>query len=314
MDLSIIFVNWNSADYLCESIESIRSLTREVSFEIIVVDNASPRRDVDSVKERFPEIVLIKTDKNLGFAGANNLGYKQSSGRYVLFLNPDTRLVTPAIDIVMRHIEALPDAGIVGCKLLNSDLSVQVCSIQKFPTIVNQVLCVEGLQLLWPGCPLWQLKPLLSKTPVLAKVEVIPGACMFFRREVFSKVGMFSEDYFMYAEDIDLNYKVKRAGYQNYFVGEAAIIHYGGGSSARQSYSQWNTVMKQKAMLRYYRKTRGFAYAVIYRLAMCCVALTRLAFLALAYPLGNLVWKRQSIKGALGKWMAVLEWAAGVHA
>src|ERR1700687_5782969 len=109
MDLSIVFVNWNSTDYLRESIESLYHFTRNVSFEIIVVDNASPEKDVDSLKEQFPEIILMHSDKNLGFAGVNNLGFRQSIGKYVLFLNPDTRLVTPAIDTMMRRIESLPD-------------------------------------------------------------------------------------------------------------------------------------------------------------------------------------------------------------
>lgn len=311
MDLSIVFVNWNSTDYLRESIESLYHFTRNVSFEIIVVDNASPERDVDSLREQFPEIILIQSDKNLGFAGANNLGFRKSVGKYVLFLNPDTRLVTPAIDTMMRRIESLPDAGIVGCKLLNTDLTVQLSSIQKFPTILNQVLRLEYLLVRWPGCPLWRLEPLLSRTPVFAKVEVIPGACMLLKREVFSKSGMFSEDYFMYAEDIDLNYKIKHAGYTNYYVGEAAIVHHGGGSSSRQSLSKWSTVMKHRAMLRYYRNTRGPAYELFYRLAMGGAALGRLSFLALAYPLGNLIWNKESIRVAFGKWKAVLEWATG---
>jgi N-acetylglucosaminyl-diphospho-decaprenol L-rhamnosyltransferase len=304
-------VNWNSTDYLRASIESIYKFTRDVAFEIIVVDNASPERDVDSLREQFPEITLIQSDKNLGFAGANNLGFKHSMGEYVLFLNPDTRLVTPAIDLMMQRIKALPDAGIVGCKLLNTDLTVQLSSIQKFPTILNQVLRLDYLLLRWPNCPLWSLKPLLSSTPVFAKVEVIPGACMLLRREVFSKVGMFSEEYFMYAEDMDLNHKIKQAGYANYYVGEAAIVHHGGGSSSRQSLSKWSTVMKHRAMLRYYRNTRGRVYEWIYRLTMGCAALSRLTFLALAYPLGNVIWNKESIRIAFVKWMAVLEWATG---
>jgi GT2 family glycosyltransferase len=311
MDLSIVFVNWNSTDYLRESIESIYQFSREFSFEIIVVDNASPQRDVESLKTQFPGIVLIESEKNLGFAGANNLGFKHSVGEYVLFLNPDTRLVTPAIDTMLRRMKSLPDAGIVGCKLLNTDLSVQLSSIQMFPTIVNQLLRMDYLLMKWPGCPLWHLEALVSETPVFAKVEVIPGACMLLRREVFERVGLFSEDYFMYAEDIDLNYKVKHAGYTNYYEGYAAIVHHGGGSSSRQSESKWSTIRKHKAMLKYYRKTRGPVYEWQYRLAMGCMALGRLAILAPAYAVAGLVSKKGSVRAALEKWMAVLEWAAG---
>jgi GT2 family glycosyltransferase len=212
MELSIICVNWNSLEYLRECIASVYQHTHGVSFEIIVVDNASPQGGVDALKQQFPEITIIKSEKNLGFAGANNVGFRRSSGDYVLFLNPDTKLAEPAINAMLQHIKMLPDAGIVGCKLLNTDLSVQLTSIQKFPTILNQVLDAEYLQLRWPHCFLWEIAPLFSNEVKLLKVEVITGACMLLRREVFERVGMFSEDYFMYAEDIDLNYKVRRAG------------------------------------------------------------------------------------------------------
>jgi GT2 family glycosyltransferase len=275
------------------------------------VDNASPDGRVDSLKERFPEVMVIKSQKNLGFAGANNLGFRNSRGACVLFLNPDTKLVNPAITVMLSHLKTLPNAGIVGCKLLNTDGSVQLSSIQKFPTILNQLLDVEYLQLRWPGCPLWDLTPLLSNDVKVCKVEVISGACMLFRREVFERIGMFSEDYFMYAEDIDLNDKARRAGFTNYYIGEARIIHHGGGSSARQSMTQWKTVMKYRAMVRYYRKTRGPFYEFLYRTAMGASALGRLLLLALAYPFGNLLFDRKSLKIAADKWTAVLKWAVG---
>ena len=104
----------------------------------------------------------------------------------------------------------------MGCKLLNTDLSVQLSSIQKFPTILNQVVDAEYLRLRWPQCPLWGIAPLFAENVKLLKVDVIPGACMLLRRKVFEQVGMFSEDYFMYAEDLDLNFKLKAAGFTNY--------------------------------------------------------------------------------------------------
>ena len=251
MDVSIICVNWNSVDYLRECIASIYANTWGLSFEIIVVDNASPQGGVESLSEKFPEISIIKNPTNLGFAGANNLGFRSSTGQYVLFLNPDTELVGPTINILMEHIKSLPGAGIVGCKMLNTDRSVQITSIQKFPTILNQVFNTEILQRRWPGCPLWDLAPLFSDDVDMIEVEVIPGACMLLRREAFAAVGMFSEEYFMYAEDLDLNYKLKRAGYKNYYVGKAVIIHHGGKSSSKQKVSQWSTIMKYRAMTRY---------------------------------------------------------------
>jgi hypothetical protein len=310
MELSIISVNWNSVSFLQECIASIYEHTRGVSFEIIVVDNASPQKGVNVLAEQFTGVRVVHSQQNLGFAGANNLGFRESTGRYVLFLNPDTKLISPAINIMLEQLKSLPDGGIVGCKLLNTDLSVQITSIQKFPTIVNQLLDLEYFQLRWPGCPLWNIRPLFSDAATPLGVEVISGACMLLKREVFEQVGMFTEDYFMYAEDIDLNYKVKKAGFTNYYVSTATIVHHGGGSS-RQEANQWATVMKYRAMGKLFRKTKGYLYGLTYRATIACAAFGRLLILALAYPLANVMWNRQSLQFAARKWRAILKWALG---
>jgi GT2 family glycosyltransferase len=311
MDLSIIYVNWNSLDYLRESIASVIEQTHSVAYEIIVVDNASPEPGVDSLKQSYPDITIIHSEKNLGFAGANNLGFRYSTGEFVLFLNPDTKLMAPSIDLLIARHKSLPDAGIVGCKLLNTDLSVQLSSIQTYPTILNQAMDAEYLRLRWPECPLWKIAPLFSEKVRLMKVEIIPGACMLLRRSVFERIGLFSEEYFMYAEDLDLNYKVKAAGLTNYYVGETAIIHHGGTSSSRQRVSQWATIMKYRAMVQLFRKTRGGVYALGYRLAMGAVATGRLMLLGLMSLLGNLVSDRESLNYSREKWKTVLKLTAG---
>lgn len=311
MELSIICVNWNSADYLRECIASVYEHTCDLTFEIIVVDNGSTQEGVDALKEHFPKVTIIKSAKNLGFAGANNLGFRHSTGAYVLLLNPDTKLISPAINVMLGHMKSLPDAGVVGCRLLNTDLSVQLTAIQKFPTILNQVLDLEYLQRRWPHCPLWEIAPLFSDDVKLIQVEVISGACMLLRREVFEQVGLFSEEYFMYAEDIDLNYKVKNAGFTNYYIGEAAMIHHGGKSSSRQDISYWATIMKYRAMRRLFQKMGGGVYGSLYRIAMGCAAVGRLTVLGLAYPLGNIIWDRDALRFATKKWSVILGWALG---
>jgi GT2 family glycosyltransferase len=311
MDLSIIYVNWNSLEYLRESIASVIEHTHSVAYEIIVVDNASPEPGVDLLEQTFPDVTIIHSEKNLGFAGANNLGFRRSTGEFVLFLNPDTKLMAPSIDLLIARHKSLPDAGIVGCKLLNTDLSVQLSSIQTYPTILNQAMDAEYLRLRWPECPLWKIAPLFSEKVSLMKVEIIPGACMLLRRSVFERIGLFSEEYFMYAEDLDLNYKVKAAGLTNYYVGETAIIHHGGTSSSRQRVSHWATIMKYRAMVQLFRKTRGSVYALGYRLAMGAVATGRLLLLGLMSLLGNLVSDRESLKYSREKWKTVLKLTAG---
>ncbi len=298
-------------DYLEDCLSSIAEYTHNLQFEIIIVDNASPDRGVEDLKRRHPEIKVILSKENLGFAGANNLGFRNSTGDYLLFLNPDTKLISPAINIMLKVIENLRDAGVVGGKMLNSDLSVQTTSIQKFPTILNQVLDVEYFQRLWPACPLWDIGPLYSPDLKILKVEVITGACMLLRREVFIQVGGFTEDYFMYAEDIDLNIKTNSAGFANYYVSDAAIVHHGGKSSSRQALNHWSTVMKYRAMGRMFRKTRGTWYAIMYRAAIGVIAVGRLVIMGLAYFFGGALWKKSTLQFAIRKWTIILSWAIG---
>lgn len=306
--LSIICVNWNSLNYLTECIESIYDSAPSLAFEIVVVDNASHEGGVDRLQEHFPEVTIIRSDRNLGFAGANNLGFRYTRGQYILLLNPDTKIIGSAIDLMLDQLRTARDAGIVGGTLLNSDLSISTTSIQRFPTILNQLLTVEWLRLRFPGLPLWDLAPLFTTPAHPVAVDVIPGACMMVKRDVFERVGLMTEDYFMYAEDIDLNFKVARLGYSRYYVPQAHIVHHGGQSSARQEVSQWSTFMVQRAMLRYFRISRGRLYAWIYRVAMGCMAAFRLLALTTMLPLVG----RRRVQWSLAKWRVILKWALGV--
>jgi GT2 family glycosyltransferase len=302
MDVSIIYVNWNSVDYIRESIESVYEHTNGLQFEIIVVDNASPTGNADILKELFPQITLIKSNTNLGFAGANNLGFKSSCGEIILFLNPDTKLTNPAIDVMARHVRALPNAGVVGCKLLNSDLSLQTSCIQTFPTILNQVLDINHLRDRWPNSPLWGIGPLYSDSTEPVKVEVISGACLMIKRAAFEKVSMFSEDYFMYAEDLDLCYRVVRAGLTNYYVGAGTVIHYGGKSSEPES----ATRMKWRAIPLFCDKNRGHLYGTAFRVVLALAAILRLAAIRTACAFGDKFGRQVELRSALTKWRTIL--------
>jgi len=301
VDLSIILVNWNSEEYLRECIASIYEWTHQVSWEGIVVDNASPSGNVDSLKERFPEVKLIKSSKNRGFSGANNVGFGDSAGSYVLFLNPDTKLNSPAIDIMMQEVKRLPDAGVIGCKLLNADLSVQTSSIMKVPRIWNTILRVEDLRLRWPK--LWGIGVLFSANEKPVEVEAISGACMLMKREVFEQIGMFSEEYFMYSEDVDLCYQAILAGFKNYHVACATIVHYGGRSSPRV----WQTAMKTRAELHFCQKNYGRLYSILFRLAMVINASTRLMLLAAMYLFARVFRVKHALDSTWLRWSVILK-------
>ena len=303
MDLSIVLVNWNSTAYLRDCIASVYEHTRGIDLEIIVVDNASPVDDVDTLKGAFADITLIKSKENLGFARANNLGFRSATGRYLLFLNPDTRFVNSAASLMMEQARSLPDCGVVGCKLLNSDLSIQTSCIQTFPTILNQTLDADYLRNRWPRSSLWGVGPLFFEQSAPAKVEVVSGACMMMRRDVFERAGLFSEDYFMYAEDLDLCRKVVRAGYSNYYVAAGEVIHYGGKSST----PLWATAMKWKSILHYCARNHGRSYALLFRLAMISAAALRLAMLAMAWLFACVRTGKRKSYPAAAKWKTILK-------
>ena len=301
MDVSIISVNWNSEAYLQQSIESIYRWTKKTSLEIIVVDNASPAGRVDELKKEFPQIKVIKSANNLGFSGANNLGFRESSGEYVLFLNPDTKLTSPAIDVLMERARGLVKPGAIGCKLLNGDLSVQTSSIMKFPRIWNALLQVEYLRVRFPK--LWGIGPLFSTGIDPVEVEAISGACILMKRNVFKQVGMFSEEYFMYSEDIDLCYQSIRAGFKNYYLGCASIIHYGGKSTpgARQ------TIMQTNAQLHFCKKNYGRFYCFLFRTVMLVNAGARVALLAIMRLIATLFGTRSRLDSTWTRWSVILK-------
>ena len=301
MDLSIIIVNWKSGAYVRKCLASIFACTEGPALEVIVVDNASFDDCGAIVAREFPAVRFIQSDENIGFGRANNLGFQHSHGRVLLFLNPDTEVAGPAIRVLFEHLERLPRAGAVGCRLLNADRSVQTSCVQSFPTILNQMLDSDFLRRRFPKSPLWGIAPLYAAGREPSEVEAVEGACIMMRREVFASIGMFSPDYFMYTEDIDLCYKARREKWENYYVPEASIVHFGDGS-VRNAKSNFAVVMAVESLWRFFRKYRGAAYAGGYRGALFLAAAGRLALLSVA-----------ARRGSALKWFAILRWTVGLE-
>jgi GT2 family glycosyltransferase len=312
IELSIIFVNWNSTEYLRQCLESVYALTTGIDFEVIVVDNASPQNDAESLKVHYPSINLIQSKTNLGFAVANNVGFAQSTGKYVLFLNPDTKLVGPAINVMLGHLKSLPDAGIVSCRLLNTKLATELESIQPYPTILNRVLDSKAFLRFKFFRNLGGREALFSNSNEAAKVDVVPGTCIMLRREVFDRAGQFSADYFMYAEDMDLCYSVRKLGLQTYFLGDASVIHYGGSSSKQRGGSPWVAVMQAKATEKFCEKTRGRLYSACYRLSVGASSVVRLILISLLIPFSFAFSRLKYLRFSFWKWFALLRWSVGL--
>ncbi|WP_442496790.1 glycosyltransferase family 2 protein [Methylobacter sp. sgz302048] len=311
MDLSIIIVNWNSKDYLQKCIASVFAWTSNIDFEIVVIDSASYDGADEMLKRCYPQVRFIQSDLNLGFAKANNVAFRESTGRYVLFLNPDTELIGPAINILFDAVQMLPKAGAVGCKLLNADRSVQTSCIQAFPTILNQMLSSEYLRFLFPRSSLWGMNSLFGAKNEPAKVDMISGACLMLRRSVFEQAGLFSEDYFMYAEDLELCYKIRQIGYSNYYIPTASVIHFGGGSTEKGP-SEFSVVMARESLWRYMKKNRGNIYGSAYRASIAVSAIGRLLVLVILLPLHCLRQSEPSWNSSLKKWWTILAWSLGL--
>ncbi len=309
--LSVIIVNWNSERYLRECLPTVFRGAAGIDCEVIVVDSASPGNGIDALSAEFPTVRFIRSAENIGFGRANNLGFVQSCGEYVLFLNPDTLVSDGALTRMIETLEGLPTAGILGCKLLNSDGTLQLSAIQPFPTILNQMLGTDWLQRTRPECRLWRLDPMFVEDGPPVAVQGVSGACLLIRRVVFERIGGFSSEYFMYAEDVDLCFKAALAGWGTFFTPSAVIVHHGGGSSRQRPVSGWSAVVQQHAKYMFLEKFRGRTYAWRFRAAIGVVAAIRVGLLAV----GTLVRAPRDgsshMRAGCAKWMAILKWSVG---
>ena len=302
-EVSILVVNWNSAGHVRKCLQSVFQQTRALRLEIVVVDSGSYDGCGEMLSREFPAVKFIQSRENVGFARANNLGAGAARAARLLLLNPDTELKEDSIGLMVRRLETLPGAGALGCRLVNGDGSLQTSCVQAFPTVWNQLLDCEFLRRRFPGWSLWGTAPLHGTQP--ARAEVVSGACILVKREVFEQIGGFSECYFMYGEDLDLCFKIKQAGHGVYHTPETAIIHYGGGST-RQSASDFASVMTRESVYRFLRRHRGPASAMGYRLAMAGASVARMVLL-----LPMLLVARQSRRCTWEKWLAILRWSLG---
>jgi N-acetylglucosaminyl-diphospho-decaprenol L-rhamnosyltransferase len=313
MDLSVIIVNWNSADYLRACLSSLYRETRGISFEVVVVDNASYDGCEKIIRETFPSARLVESPENLGFARANNLAYRYSSGEILLFLNPDTELIGNCLPQLVAHLGTHPSVGGVGARLLNTDGSVQTSCVQAFPTIWNQLLDFDLLRRWFPTWDLWGTRSLFCLDHQPAEVDAISGACFMVKRSAFEQAGLFREEYFMYADDLDLSYRIKKAGYSIDCLTHCQVIHHGGKSSAKQG-NCFSDVLQRESLAHFFRTTRGGMYSWGYRAATAVIALIRLVLVICLMPFRGLGLQGKPAASVLRKWSAIFRWAVGLAA
>jgi N-acetylglucosaminyl-diphospho-decaprenol L-rhamnosyltransferase len=310
VDLSIIIVTWRSLDYVRRCLSSIYRETRELSFEVIVVDNASGDRCEGAIRKEFPRVKFHQSAENLGFSKANNLGYVRSSGDILLFLNPDTEVRDNVFARMTGYLHTHPGVAAVGARLLNSDGTLQTSCVQTYPTICNQVFDAEVLRRRFPGWSIWGIRGIRAGISATTAVQVISGACFMVRKVAFHNVGLFSEAYFMYAEDLDLSYRLNAKGYAIHYLPGCEVVHHGGKSSAKRE-PEFVTVRQRDAMLEYFRRTKGLGYANCYRAVLGAVAVLRIGLVVFSLPFGSIVFRGKSRSLIFRKWATAFVWAVG---
>lgn len=236
MKLSVIIVNYNVQHFLEQCLHSVRKAAKNVSTEIFVVDNNSVDGSVEMVKTKFPEVILIENKKNTGFSYANNQAIKVSKGEYILLLNPDTVVEEDTFEKVVAFMDAHPDAGGLGVKMLDGKGNFLPESKRGLPTPSVAFYKIFGLSKLFPKSQTFGKYHLgfLDKDKT-HEVEILSGAFMLMRKAALDKVGLLDETFFMYGEDIDLSYRIILGGYKNYYFPETRIIHYKGESTKKSS-------------------------------------------------------------------------------
>ena len=313
MDLSIVIVNWNSVDFLRSCLKTIYKHTAGVEFEVVVIDNASYDGSAEMLEREYPDAVFLQGSHNLGFSKANNLAYQYAKSSTILFLNPDTELLNDAITKMYTHLHSRPEIGAVGCRLVNSDLSVQTRYVQAFPTLWNQILRSDLLIRLFPKARLWGCRPLFFFGELPAEVEVVSGSCVMVKRDVFEKIGHFDEDYFMYAEDVALCHAIRRAGYSIHFVGEGSMIHHGAKSSTSKKENHFASIMQRESLALFFQKTRSNLYASLYKASVAVTALFRLTLITMVLPFEAMFSKGERFAAAGRKWVKILRWSLGLE-
>ena len=269
MILTIIIVNYNVKYYVEQCLTSVERALQDIKGEVFVVDNHSRDGSLDYLKPRFPWVTYIESNHNLGFARANNLAIRQSTGQYILLLNPDTFVTEDVFRQAVNFMDEHPKAGGVGVRMHNSDGTLAMESRRALPTPMVSLLKMLGQSTRYYMTHLPWDKP--------GRIDIISGAFCLLRREALDRIGVLDEDFFMYGEDIDLSYRLLKGGYENWFL-PLDIVHYKGESTQKSSFRYVHVFYQ--AMLIFFRKHYGhlsflitlpIKFAIYFRALMACI-------------------------------------------
>ena len=287
-ELTIIIVNWNTAEMTCACLASIDLNNAVLPIEIILIDNGSTDGSVGKIKASFPYVQVIENSTNRGFAAANNQGFDIAKGTYVLALNSDTVILGDVLQRSVRYMEQNPNVGAMGCRVLNSDRSLQY-TCGGYPTLPNLFFLLTGLsRLTWPTFLDQYLLRRWDRSNEL-QVDVISGCYLLLRKSVLEKIGKFDEDFYFFGEETDLCYRIGKAGWKLMFAPVGEIIHHGSGSMRRYDFRR--DLMLSSAIIKLQQKHGGTFPAAIALSMVWAFNLSRF----LVYGLASLVSPKKSI-------------------
>jgi GT2 family glycosyltransferase len=234
MELSVIIVSFNVSDYLSQAVASVIAATEHIDSEIIVVDNNSSDGSPETIELLFRNVRVIRNERNIGFGAACNAGINASSGHFLLILNPDTLVQSDAITAALGFIKQHPEAGAVGARMVDGKGTFLPESKRGFPSPLSSLFRFTGMHRIFPNSPFFNAYYLGHRPDnVTCRADILTGAFMMIRREALEKTGLFDPSFFMYGEDIDLSWRLIKAGYINYFVAESRITHFKGKSAGK---------------------------------------------------------------------------------
>ena len=258
MTISVVIVSYNTRDLLRECLQSLARECQGIESEVFVVDNISRDNSADMVAAEFPDVRLIRSETNLGFAAANNRAFPLANGRYIVLLNSDAFLHEGALRKSIAYMDAHDSVGLAGARLVGRDGSWQP-SARLFPSLLNDFLTLSGLADKYSDSPFFGRfdRKWRANDPTPDDVDWVPGAFSLIRKSVLDRVGSFDEDFFLYYEEVDLCRRIKYAGYAVHYLPDVVVIHLGGESSKTV---ETLTMSKSGSQLALWRMRSAFLY------------------------------------------------------
>ena len=277
--LSVIIVNYNSKNVLQNCLSSLEKYLKEkFNFEVIVIDNASSE-SINELETSFPRVNFIYSEKNIGFAAANNIGLQMSKGKYILLLNPDTIVNENSFQPMINYLDNHNDIGIVGCKIYNTGGEIER-STHSFPSLLKEFFHANEFIkdfLSYESKTAGLLKKIFKTKSLdsywdhdsIKEVDHVTGACMMVKREAVEKAGLLDEAFFLYNEEVEWSFRIKNAGYKSVFIPDSNIIHLFGHSTNQKVQKQTlNNLLieRYRGMFYFFQKHYGFSRLILLKI------------------------------------------------